>query len=186
MAMNNKPRGVTKAQWLEAALKVLENGNVTDVTVEGLARELGIARAGFYWHFRNRQDLLDQVLDYWIHETTEIVSKNPLMMELEPGERLVKTAEMIHDYELGRYDLAIRQWARCDRDASRKVGKVDKMRQDFIRNAFSEAGFRDDELEMRTMLFVCYQSMEQVVFRTVSRKRRRSLIEKRVNLLMKK
>lgn len=65
-----------------------EGRTITDITVEGLARSLGIAKAGFYWHFKNRDDLLKQLLNYWIHELTEVASENPQLLTLEPKKRL--------------------------------------------------------------------------------------------------
>ncbi len=38
---------------------------VQDVRIERLARDLGIAKAGSYWHFRDRKALLPSILDYW-------------------------------------------------------------------------------------------------------------------------
>lgn len=179
-------RGVSKAEWLEAGLQVLSSGGVADVTVEGLARSLGIAKAGFYWHFKNRQDLLNQLLDYWIHEVTEVASNNPMLLALEPRNRLIQLAEMILDYELTRYEIPIRQWALQDTVVARSVRKVNRIRLDFVREAFSELGFTGDDLEMRTMLYVCYQSMEAPMFQEISRKQRRKLIAKRVDLLTRK
>jgi AcrR family transcriptional regulator len=47
-------RGVSKEEWLEAGLEAIGKGGVSGLTVKGLARKLGIAKAGFYWHFKNR------------------------------------------------------------------------------------------------------------------------------------
>ena len=179
-------RGVSKGEWLEAGLQTLSTGTISDITIEGLARHLGIAKAGFYWHFKNRQDLLNQLLDYWIHETTEVASNNPRLLELEPRARLIHLAEMIVKYDFSNYDMPIRQWALQDAVAARVVRKVDKIRLDFVRSAFSELGFTGDDLEMRTMLYVCYQSTESSVFREISRKQRLKLIAKRVDLLTSK
>lgn len=95
-------RGISKAEWLEAGLQALCTGSVTDITVEGLARSLGIAKAGFYWHFKSRDDLLHQLLDYWVHEITEVAAENPQLLALEPKKRLITIAEMIPDGVLGR------------------------------------------------------------------------------------
>jgi len=65
----------------------------------------------------------------------------------------------------------------------RTVRKVNRLRLEFVRGAFGELGFTGDELEMRTMLFVCYHTWEASTFRELSRKRRRALIEKRIELL---
>lgn len=179
-------RGISKAEWLEAGLQVLSEGSIADITVEGLARSLGIAKAGFYWHFKNRDDLLRQILEYWRHEITEVASDNPQLLELEPKKRLIKLAEMILDYDLWCYEIAIRQWALKDAEAARVVRKVNRIRLDFVRRAFAELGFIDDDLEMRTMLYVCYHSMESPMFQELSRKRRHALITARIDFLARK
>jgi AcrR family transcriptional regulator len=179
-------RGVSKAQWLDAGLKALSKQGSASLTVEGLARELGIAKAGFYWHFENRDALLRQLLDYWVHELTEVATANVQLLALEPMSRLTKTAEMILEHDLGRYDMAIRQWALDDALAARAVRKVNRIRLDFAREALSELGFTGDDLDMRAMLFVCYHTWESSMFREVSRKRRRELIGKRLDLITSK
>ena len=57
MSTQKGRRGVSKAEWLETGLQALSEGGVAALTVEGLAKTLGIAKAGFYWHFKNRDDL---------------------------------------------------------------------------------------------------------------------------------
>ncbi len=184
--MNKIRRGISKAEWLEAGLQTLVDGGISDITVEGLARSLGIAKAGFYWHFKNRDDLLRQLLHYWTHELTEVASENPQLLALEPKKRLTMLAEMILEYDLTHYEIAFRQWALHDTKAASSVRKVNRIRLDFVRSAFAELGFKGEELEMRAMLFVCYHSWESPMFREISRKRRRKLIAKRMDLLTSK
>ena len=179
-------RGISKAEWLEAGLQALSKGAVATLTVEGLAKSLGIAKAGFYWHFKNRDDLLRQLLDHWTHEITEVITANPEIITLKPKTRLIRTAEIIHDYELTRYEIAIRQWALQDKEAARAVKKSNRLRLDFVRTAFSELGFKGEDLEIRTMLFVCYHSWETSMFREISRKQRREQIAKRIDFLTRK
>jgi AcrR family transcriptional regulator len=179
-------RGTSKQEWFELALKALSERGIAGVKVESLARTLGISRAGFYWHFKNRDDLLRQLLDYWVYEQTEKVTASPVLLTLEPTERLTEAAEMITKYDLGRYDMAIRQWASTDKDAARRVRQVNRIRLDFLRDAFRALGFTGDDLEMRAMMFVCYHTWEVSTFQEISRKRLRSLIAKRIELLTKR
>jgi len=179
-------RGVSKRKWLETGLESLSKNGIAGLKVEKLARALGIARAGFYWHFKNRDDLLRQLLAYWVHESTAVVTTEANMLALEPKKRLTKTAEMILEHDLGRYDMAIRQWALTNAEAARAVRKVNRIRLDFLRDAFRELGFTGDDLDMRAMLFLCYQTWESSTFREISRKRRRELIVKRIELLTRR
>ena len=186
MSKQKGRRGVSKAEWLEAGLQALSKGGVAALTVEGLAKSLSIAKAGFYWHFKNRDDLLRQLLDYWTHEITEVITSNPELLALKPKSRFIRAAEIILDFNLTRYEMAIRQWALQDTGAARAVKKANRLRLDFARKALSELGFKGEDLEMRTMLFVCYHSWESLMFREISRKRRRELIAKRIELLTSK
>jgi AcrR family transcriptional regulator len=179
-------RGISKAEWLEAGLQSLSEEGVAGVAVEKLAKSLGIAKAGFYWHFKNRDDLLRQLLDYWTHEITEVVTSNPELLALKPKSQLIMAAEMILDYDLTRYEMAIRQWALQDAGAARAVKKANRLRLEFARKALSELGFKGEDLEMRSMLFVCYHSWESPMFREISRKRRRELIARRIEFLTSK
>jgi len=176
-------RGVSKAQWLEAALMRLSDNGVADITIEGLAKDLGIAKSGFYWHFKSREELLDALLDYWVHEITGVVTDNAEIDDLEPKARLIRCAEMILEFDLTRYEIGVRQFALNNESAARAVKAANNLRNDFVRKAFSELGFTGDDLEMRAMLFVCYHTWEASMFQTVSKKRRKELIGKRVDFI---
>ncbi len=164
-------------------MRVLGDEGVEAVRVERLARDLGIAKSGFYWHFEDRPDLLTQLLDYWAHEYTEVLSENAELRELDPESRLLRVAEMVLEHDLSRYDRSFQAWAAHDAVVARRVEKVFRKRLDYVGQAFAELGFEGDELEMRTRLFVCYQSGESDIYRRVSKKRLRELLHLRVALL---
>ena len=165
---------------------MLATDGIDGVRIEVLAKRLNISKSGFYWHFQNRNDLLKDLLNHWSHEINEIITMNPEIRELDPKTRLVRISEMVNDFALARYEVPIRQWALRDKDAARAVRKSNQNRLDFASKAFSELGFSGDELVMRAMTFVCYASMEEHMFREISRKRRRQLIKRRVEMLTRK
>ena len=65
-----------------------------------LARKPEINKAGFYWHFKDRADRLDQLTDYWMHEHTEIVAKNSILAAALPRDRLLVVMNMIYKNKL--------------------------------------------------------------------------------------
>ena len=67
---------VSKAEWLEKALDILEEDGLEEVKIDRLAKELKIARSGFYWHFQNRQSLHRAMLEYWEEEFTAVITTN--------------------------------------------------------------------------------------------------------------
>lgn len=179
-----KPRR-SKDDWLRAALATLEREGVHGVRVERLARDLGVAKSGFYWHFRNRDDLLVELVRYWREAYTEVVSRDPGLRLARPKARLRRVMEMVVDHDLARWDVAMRSWAGHDPEVAKATRRVYRIRLDFVRDAFAELGFEGDDLEMRTRLFVCYQSWERATF-TDSRKALRRFMDCRLALLTRK
>ena len=156
---------------------------MSDVKIETLAKALGISKSGFYWHFNNRDELLDCLLDFWVHEVTEVITENTEVLALDPMTRLRHTAEIILDYHLVRYEIGIRQWALKNKKAAEVVALVNKRRMGFIGEALRELGFAGEDLEMRTMLFVCYHTWESPMFADIPVERRRKLINRRLDLI---
>ena len=186
MTNDKTRRGVSQAEWLEAALQQLGERSVAEIRIEKLARGLGVSKTGFYWHFNDRDQLLEMLLEYWTHEMTEVVTDNPLLSSLEPKARLIKTAEMILDNDLVRYEIGIRQWALSNKDAAKAVRKVNRIRLKFIKQAFLDYGFTGDDAETRALMFTVYHTWETPMFREISRKRRHQLIKRRISILLRK
>jgi AcrR family transcriptional regulator len=181
-----RQRRRTKADWLEAGLEALESGGVESVRVEGLARTLKVAKSGFYWHFRDRVHLLEEMLDFWAHAYTEIVTENPELTALPPEKRLLATTNMIRGHDLARYDLPVRAWAQTDPSVLARVMGVYKARLRWLRRILRELGFSGDDLEMRTRLFVCYHTWEPTMFPGQSDERTKRLTKQRVAFLIRK
>ena len=90
---------------------------------------------------------------------------------------------MIEEQDLGKYDLAIRSWAKYDDTARDAVNRVTAVRMSFLHQIFSEIGFAGAELEMRAMLFVCYHMWEGATFDIPSPRKRARLRKLRLTLL---
>ncbi len=179
----NGKRGISRAQWLEVALDTLQEGGIDKVLIGNLARKLGISRAGFYWHFKDKTELHQAMLDYWTSELTLVGTANSMVLDLEPRERLESAARMVLDYNLSRYELGIRLWAMHDKAAAKAVKTVNRLRYDFVRGAFRDLGFKGEELEMRSRLFFVYHTMEAQIQQEIPKRQRQNLIKRQVELL---
>lgn len=54
---------LSRADWIEAATRFGVERGFDDLAVEPLAARLGTTKGSFYWHFANRADLLDAVME---------------------------------------------------------------------------------------------------------------------------
>src|SRR6516225_11634952 len=64
------PRRLTRDDWITAALAAIADGGLAAVGVEPLAARLGSTKGSFYWHFANRDALLEAAISRWEKETT--------------------------------------------------------------------------------------------------------------------
>lgn len=177
---------VSKDEWLACALDALANEGIGGVRIDRLAKKLGIARSGFYWHFTDRQHLLDHMLEYWAREYTEVVTQNKALTEGPAAQRLENVARIVRDYELNRFEAAIFIWGQTDPAARETFERVYAIRLDFIRGIFRDLGFSGEELEMRAQLFIGYQAWEYTGFCPQSKARADQLLKLRLRLLTEK
>ena len=176
----------SKEDWLNIALKALETGGIEAIRIERLSAMLQISKSGFYYHFKNRNNLLEELLSFWLFRYTTIITQDTSLQKLDPVKRLHKISELVHKYNLTKYDLSIRTWAQHDKGAKRIVNKVNKIRMDYIRSVLSELGFRGDDLETRTMLYVVYHSWERPMFGNYNQQKWEKLKKLRISLLTRK
>jgi AcrR family transcriptional regulator len=82
-------RPLSPDDWARAALATIARGGVAAVAVETIASELGATKGSFYWHFKNRDALIQAALDRWEHGRTAAVIEE-LEQEPDPAQRLRK------------------------------------------------------------------------------------------------
>jgi AcrR family transcriptional regulator len=80
-------RRLTPADWARSALAAIARGGVDAIAVETIAAELGATKGSFYWHFKNRDALIEAALDLWEQRRTGAVIEQ-LEKEPDPGRRL--------------------------------------------------------------------------------------------------
>jgi AcrR family transcriptional regulator len=144
-----------RAQWLRAGLDALRNGGVAAVRVERLAADLELTKGSFYHHFRDRSALLDALLEFWSREMTDAEFER---VRVKSGlvARLLALAEDVLQKGMGRYDPAIRAWARADRKVAAAVAQVDRRRIKALAALFEEGGFTPAEARTRARTFYTF------------------------------
>ena len=84
-----KPR-LSRDAWLQHALEVLRAEGISGVRVERLARDLKVTKGSFYWHFEDRSDLLENILEYWDGRYTDVALQNRELTDVEPALGLLR------------------------------------------------------------------------------------------------
>lgn len=124
-------KNLEREDWLCAARLALLRGGVEAVRVEKLARDLAVTKGSFYWHFKDRDELLELLLREWESEVQEIVSQIGRASRRERVHKLVRLLEQRAKLsEEGKVpsDAAIFVWASVDRRVARRVNKAEEER----------------------------------------------------------
>ena len=117
---------VTKNDWLEEGLTVLEQLGVAGLTLETLTQRLGVTTGSFYHHFKNQPDYQTQLLAYWEEAATQAVIR---ASEAEPTPEAV--FHRIMALSLARPsdpETALRLWATQNPEVREAVARVDHQR----------------------------------------------------------
>jgi len=141
--------------WIEAAVDVLAREGIVGLRVEVLAKRCGVTKGSFYWHFKDRQALLDAVLENWKEGRIRDIEKTT---SVAPGQERDQLHYAIEVYGANRnrkgmsIELAVRDWARHDARAAAVVEAVDLYRLNCTRKLFVASGMSEAEAKSRSLL----------------------------------
>lgn len=140
-------------RWVQAGLRALAEGGPQAVRIEPLAQALGVSKGGFYWHFKDRQVLLTEMLDRWERESVAEVIE---AVEGGGGDARARLRSLFAMAaarpDLLRADLAVREWSRRDLGVAARLRRVDAQRMGYMRELFGEICAGEDEVEARCLL----------------------------------
>lgn len=140
MAKSSPAPRLTAADWLSAALEVLGEGGVAAVRVEPLAERLAVSKGSFYWHFADRQALLDGLTAHWKQVATEAVIAHIEREGLVGRARLERLLDISLGSRADRVEGAIRAWSSHDPQVAAVVTEVDAARERFVAKELEKLG----------------------------------------------
>ena len=123
---------------MEVALELLQDEGINSVTVDALATKLSITRGSFYHHFKDREDLSKEMLDYWKQKWTIEIRNDVTALDMDGVQSLTALGNLIKHRKAAGYDTAIRAWAVHDDFAQEVLKEADGIRLEFIRSQFEK------------------------------------------------
>ncbi len=138
--------------WSWAAYRAIGRGGVEAVGVEPIAAELGATKGSFYWHFKNRDALVEAALDEWEARLTDGVIAD-LERVPEPGERLKKLVGAAFDLAAPDAAAEVALLAHPEQPAvRRRVRRVTQRRLDYMAAQLERLGWPADQSRERAIL----------------------------------
>jgi AcrR family transcriptional regulator len=146
------PRRLTRDDWITAALGAIADGGLPAVGVEPLAARLGTTKGSFYWHFGNRDALLEAAIGRWEKETTTDVAAGIIAADDPPASQFLRlVADVIERAERDRVGPALLASAGHPAVAA-ALERVTATRLDLIATVLRRLGFPPAQARRRALL----------------------------------
>lgn len=154
----SKTKSLDPTDWIKAAFRALTAGGPEAVRVEKLARDLGVTKGSFYWHFEDLPALQAAMLAHWQdvatgHVIAQAEEAGTGLETLLTGLLTEAASGQSVDYGGPLAEAAIREWARSHAGAAEAVAGVDARRLSFLQKKFEDRGFAPSVAGQRAVLF---------------------------------
>jgi AcrR family transcriptional regulator len=129
---------ISRDDWIDAAWDILGEAGVEGIRIEQLARKLSVTKGSFYWHFKNRQGLVDAMIERWLGKVIE--------RGITRGTR--------------GQAAALRLWGQRNPEVEEKIVAADSVRRQFFIDQFKALGHDDEKAEISAEVYMSVISAE--------------------------
>ena len=152
-----KRKSLGRHDWTEAALEALARGGLSAVGVEPLAKELHTTKGSFYWHFTDRNALLEATLELWevrdterviaaIDETQDVLTRLRTLLRTAFTSTLANAAD-----DRGSVELAL-QASAAEPVVAATLERVTRRRLAQLTQLYTELGLNPSQARERSLL----------------------------------
>ena len=152
VAKKRKERSTLSAgDWEQQALVLIAEKGIRAVAVESLAARMGVTKGSFYWHFLNRESLLEQSLIRW--EKHDAANLHTSLSAIDdPRERLRSFFRRTGREKLTHDVYSSLCTASDHPQVEPLLERVAERRMKHIEKAYEEIGFDSQEASHRARL----------------------------------
>ncbi|KAA0010351.1 TetR/AcrR family transcriptional regulator [Billgrantia pellis] len=139
---NTKWKGSRDA-WLDAAFGLLLESGVDSVRILPLAKRLDVSRTSFYWFFKDREALLDALIERWREKNTQGLVRQTEAYAETIVEAILNVFDCWLDPELfdSQLEFAMRSWALQSEEVAREIDNADETRIEALTRMFERYGY---------------------------------------------
>lgn len=153
---------LTAADWAEAALQLMAEAGLAALTVDMLARRLGVTKGSFYWHFKGRQELVAAALGRWEQRATSETIAG-LSAVTDPGQRLRFMIDAATQPPRSRSVYAALAEGAADPVVKRVLNRVASARIEYLETCYSELGFTAAQAKGKALFaYAAYRGLLQL------------------------
>ena len=175
----------TRELWLQKSLDVISGQGFGRLVIDNIVKSMGVTKGSFYWHFKDRNDFLENLVTYWDESFTKNVMLHIGEAKGDASERLLELMIFVTRKRLARYDTAILALAHNEPHVSNQIAEVFESRIKFVASLLAEMGCKGLDLELRSRMIVTFMSQEQNILSRKPIKEQVRLIKKAYDLMVR-
>ena len=144
-------RRLTAEDWISAALVAIAEDGISAVAVEPLARRLRATKGSFYWHFGNRDELLERALATWERDHTEAIIA---AVDGTDGarSRLKHLLDRVMPTKVDPLEVALLAAAATNPRVRPALARVTQRRTEYVARLYRSAGMSQAAAERRAVI----------------------------------
>jgi AcrR family transcriptional regulator len=136
--------------WLDRGLKTLASRGFSALKAAPLAKEMGVSRGSFYWHFADIAAYHAAILNHWREVATDAIIAN-VEQAAGDGEPLAVLLRRVFSERLA-LERAVRSWAAFDSAARSAVQAIDRRRFDYVEGLIRAKGIAPEIARARAQI----------------------------------
>jgi AcrR family transcriptional regulator len=137
--------------WIDRGIKTLIKNGFTALKAEPLAKEMGVSRGSFYWHFKDIGAFHAAILKHWREVAAEQIIAN-LEASSKDDDPLLLLLRRTFSAKLS-LENAVRTWATVDPIARAAVEATDRRRLSYVQSLFERSGVSPGVARSRAQIF---------------------------------
>lgn len=123
-----------KDVWLDEGLKILEDHGPSALTIDNLIKRTGKTKGSFYHHFKNRNEYVEALLNYFEMKGT-IQILHEVDKESEQAAR-IRTLTRLVFQNSSKLELVIRSWSLYEPVVKKFQDRIDQKRLDHLNSIY--------------------------------------------------
>lgn len=137
--------------WLEAAYAQLVRSGVESVKILPLAKALKTSRTSFYWFFKDRDALLEALIERWKAKNTQGLVAQAERYAETVVEAMLNVFDCWLDETLfdSEFEFAMRHWAQQCPEVAREVAAADEARLEALTRMLVRFGYSPHAANVR-------------------------------------
>lgn len=146
----------TKEQWIKLGYELFSEAGIMGLNVEVMSKRLKCNRSSFYWHFKSKDDFVDNLVDFWtsLYTNGVIAEANK---EKDPHKKLFKLIAITLEEDSNLdFIFYLKKYGEKNKRIKTVVDQIDSKRIDFGIELLKELGYSKEDALFKSVIVYKY------------------------------